>query len=72
MKLLNAQAAADFLGVHRHTIRKYVQTGVLKPVHQESNIILFERKELERRKAEIELAPVKRGRPAKPRCKEAL
>lgn len=60
-ELYSAAKAAEFLGVHRHTIRNWIKAGVLRPFSDQPYLLVFERAELERRKAAMQ-HETRRGR----------
>jgi excisionase family DNA binding protein len=46
--IIDAQAAAIYLGLSRHTVRKYVQRGLLRASGSVGRAYIFERGELDR------------------------
>lgn len=47
-QLYDSTAAAEYLGLSRHTIRKYVQRGLITPHLTFGNLYVFDKKELDR------------------------
>lgn len=60
-KLYNSAAAAEYLGLSPHTIRKYVQRGLINPFQAFGHIYVFDKKELDRYQKERR----PQGRPTK-------
>lgn len=46
--IIDAHAAAAYLGLSRHTIRKYVQRGLIRASGSIGRAYVFERSELDR------------------------